>query len=117
MDAAFSLPELASFKGMTVRWFLARQAEAFQRLPPAARRMVPAVIRRLYASAAQHVADGARCLICDGSAGEGRVLVAVAAGGGFEFGGVCARCASWGLGVSGHNLWALSNATPPVVNL
>jgi hypothetical protein len=88
---ATRLPEVFDFDGRVVRCFPAEYATGFSYLPQAERRSTPAIIRRLFSSAARYALENADCLICGAPAPrEGRVLIAV----GHDIGCICAACAS-----------------------
>ena len=94
------LPEIFDFKAssghLVVRCFPAEYATEFPRLPQSERRATPAVIRRLFATAAQRAVDD-HCLFCEATTPvEGRIMIAVERDGGHELGVVCADCARLG---------------------
>jgi hypothetical protein len=92
---ADGLPEVFDFNGLSVRCFPATRAAGFPYLPQAARRAIPAIVRRLYRTAADIATQDAECLICETLAPiQGKFLIAV----GQDIGCVCAACAAWGLG-------------------
>ena len=98
MDAA-RLPEVFDFEGLVVRCFPAECATEFSHLPQSERRATPAVVRRLFSTAAKHAKEDADCLICGVAAPiRGRVLIAVETDGNNDIGCVCAACATRGLG-------------------
>jgi hypothetical protein len=88
------LPEVFDFEGLTVRAFPGAYATEFSYLSQSKRRAVPAVIRRLFSTAAKHAKEDADCLICGAPAPrEGRILIAVEMADGHDFGCVCPDCA------------------------
>jgi hypothetical protein len=94
MDAA-RLPEIFNFSGRAVRCFPASTAAGFSHLPQSERRATPAIVRRLFSTAARYAVDEADCLICGASAPlRGRVLIAVEVDGNHDIGCVCSNCAS-----------------------
>jgi hypothetical protein len=93
MDAA-RLPEVFDFDDLTVRAFPGAYATEFSSLPQSKRRATPAIVRRLFSSAAKHAKEDANCLICSASVPlEGRMLIAVETAAGHDIGCVCAACA------------------------
>ena len=58
------LPGVVDFKGTTIRWF-----------PQAERRATPAIVRRLFSTAAKYAGEASDCLICGAAApGTGKPL-------------------------------------------
>ena len=93
MDAT-RLPEIIECDGRTVRAFPGAYATEFSYLPQSKRRAIPAVVRRLFSTAAKHAKEDVDCLICGASAPrEGRILIAVETNGNHDIGCVCAACA------------------------
>ena len=62
------LPGVVDFKGTTIRWFPAEYATEFPRLPQAERRATPAIVRRLFSTAAKYAGEASDCLICGAAA-------------------------------------------------
>jgi hypothetical protein len=105
------LPELVDIETpdghLVVRWFPSAAALEFPRLPQAARRSIPSVVRRLFKAAAEQAGEASDCLICGAAApAKGRVLIAVETDGNYAIGCVCSDCAAWGLGGPPLNLSA-----------
>jgi hypothetical protein len=92
VDAA-RLPEIFDFEGLVVRCFPAESATEFSRLPQSERRATPAVVRRLFATAARYATEEVSCSVCGAIAPlRGRVLIAVEVDGNQNIGCVCAAC-------------------------
>jgi hypothetical protein len=95
---AARLPEVFDFEGLVVRCFPAKCATEFAHLPQAERRATPAIVRRLFSTAARYAVEDTACLICGAPAPiTDRVLIAVETDGNHDIGCVCAACATWGL--------------------
>lgn len=97
-----ALPELVDIETpsgpLVARWFSASAVMGFPRLPQSERKRIPAIIRRLYKTAATHAVEETECLICGEPAPvEGRNLLAVEMDGGHDLGCICAACAASGL--------------------
>ena len=109
---AAALPEIFDFKGLVVRVFPAESAKEFPRLPQSERRATPAIVRRLFSTAAKYAGEAADCLFCEAAAPvEGRVLIAVATDGNHDVGCICRDCASWGLGKPADDGMTLINGS------
>jgi hypothetical protein len=79
---------------LVARWFQSAAALDFPRLPQAARRSVPSVVRRLFKIAAQRAEEDARCLICETHAlVSTSTMVVIEGDGGFDIGVICSD--SW----------------------